>query len=70
MWCFIFGNLNFGGLKLIHTKDMVKSLSLIEKLERICERYIFGKNHRETFPVGRSYREKSLVEIIHSNICG
>ena len=70
LWNFIFGHLNFGYLKLIHTKDMVKGLPLIEKLETICEGYIFGKQHKESFPVGKSYREKAPLEIIHCGICG
>lgn len=39
-------------------KGYGKGLPLIEKTERICECYIFGKQHRESFPVGNSYREK------------
>ena len=69
LWNFIFGHLNFGGLKLLHTKDMVKGFPLIEKPERICEGCIFGKKHRESFLVGNSYREKAPLEIVHSDIC-
>ena len=43
LWHFIFGILNFGGMKLLHTNNMVKGLTLINKLERVCEGYIFGK---------------------------
>jgi hypothetical protein len=43
LWHFRFGHLNFGGLKLLHTKDMVKGLPLIERPRKICEGYIFGK---------------------------
>jgi len=70
LWNFIFGNLNFGGQKMLHTKDMVKCLSLIEKPERIREGCIYGKQHRESFRVGKSYRVKYSLEIIHSNIFG
>ena len=35
LWHFRFGHLNFGGLKLVHTKNMVKGLILINKLERV-----------------------------------
>ena len=28
VWHFIFGHLNFGGMKLLHTKNMVKVFSL------------------------------------------
>jgi transposase InsO family protein len=55
---------------LLHTKDMVKGLPLVDKPERICEGCIFGKQHRESFPVGKSYRAKAPLEIIHSEICG
>jgi hypothetical protein len=58
LWNFIFRHLNFGGLKLLYTKDMVNGFPLIEKQERICEGCIFVKQHRESFLVGKSYREK------------
>ena len=70
LWHFIFGHLNFGGLKLLHTKNMVKGLPLIDRPERVCEGCIFGKQHRETFPVGKSYRARTPLEIVHSDICG
>jgi hypothetical protein len=60
--------LKFGGLKLLHTKDMVKGFPSIEKPNRIFEGCIFGNQHRESFPAGRSYKEKSPLEIVHSNI--
>ena len=56
LWHFKFGHMNFGGLKLLHTKNMVKGFPLIDKPDRVCEGFIFGKQHRETFPVGKSYR--------------
>ena len=40
MWNFRFGHLNFGGLKLLHTKNMVKGLPLIDKPERVCEWFV------------------------------
>ena len=68
MWHFIFGHLNFGGLKLLHIKNMVK-IPLIDKTGRVYEGCIFGKQHRETFRVGNSYRAHTPLEIAHSNIC-
>jgi len=47
----------------------VKGLPLIDRLERVCEGYIFGKQHRETFPVEKSYRARTPLEIVHSDIC-
>ena len=51
-------------------KNMVKGLPLIDKLERVCEGFIFGKQHGDTFPVGKSYRAHIPLEIVHSDICG
>ena len=55
LWRFRFGHLNFGGLKPLYTNNMVKGFPLIEKLERVCEGFYFGKQHRENFPAGKSY---------------
>ena len=57
-------------MKILHTNNMAKGLPLIDKPERVCEGYIFGKQHRENFPVRKSYRECTPLEIVHSNICG
>ena len=70
LWHFRFGNLNFGGLKLLHIKNMVKGFPLINKPEKVREGCIFGKQHRETFPTGKPYRVRTSLEIVHSNICG
>ena len=56
LWHLRFEHLNFGGMNLLHTKNMVKGLPLINRPERVCEGCIFGKQHRETFLVRKSYR--------------
>ena len=69
LWHFIFGHLNFGGIKLLHTKNMVKGFPLVIKPNRVYEGNIFGRNHRDTFLVGKSYRAHKPLEIVHSDIC-
>jgi hypothetical protein len=49
---------------------MEKGVLLIEKLEILGEGCIFGKQHRDSFPVGKSCREKYPLEIVHSDIYG
>ena len=70
LWHLGFGHLNFGGLNLLHRKGMVKGLPLIEKPDSLCEGCILGKQHIESFPSGKSIREKTHLEIFHSNLCG
>ena len=57
-------------MKLLHTKNMVKWFPLIDRIERVCEGCIVGKQHRKNFPVEKSYRACTPLEIVHSDICG
>ena len=70
LWHLRFGHLNLGGLNLLHRKGMVKGLPLIEKPNSLCEGCILGKQHKESFPAGKSIREKAPLEIVHSDVCG
>src|ERR1700686_5478337 len=49
---------------------MVRGLPLIEKPDNLCEGCILGKQHRESFPSGKSIRAKAPLEIVHSYVCG
>eukprot|EP00253_Pinus_taeda_P027111 PITA_27111 len=70
LWNLRFRHLNFGGLNLLHRNGMVKGLPLIEKPDSLCEGCILGKQHKESFPAGKSIRAKSLLEIVHYDVCG
>eukprot|EP00253_Pinus_taeda_P006975 PITA_06975 len=70
LWHLRFGHLNFGGLNLLHRKRMVRGLPLIEKPDSLCEGCILGKQHKESFPAGKSIRAKAPLEIVHSDVCG
>ena len=49
LWQFIFGNMNFGGMKLLHIKNMVKGFPLIDKPERVCEGCILTSSMERIF---------------------
>jgi transposase InsO family protein len=70
LWHLRLGHLNFKGLQLLYKKRMVYGLPPIEPLKTTCESCILAKQHRKTFPVGESYREKHPLEIVHSDLCG
>ena len=48
---------------------MVSGLPLIEKPDSLCEGCILGKQHRESFPSGKSIRAKAPLELVHSDVC-
>ena len=65
-----YGHLHFGGLDFLQKKKIIKGFPSIEQLARSCERFILGKNHRDKFISGVSYREKAPLEIVHVDLCG
>ena len=65
LWHLRFGHISFGGLNLLHRKGMIKGLPLIENPDSLCEGCILGKQHRESFLVGKSIRAKAPLEIFH-----
>ena len=70
LWHFCYGHLSFSGLKTLQQKNMMTSLPQISTSSQVCEACIVGKQHRSQFPQGKSWRAKSVLELIHSNICG
>ena len=58
------------GLKLLYNKQMVKGLPLIASTDKVCQGCILGKQHRNSFPVGKSQRASKPLELVHADICG
>ena len=70
LWHLRYGHLHFDALSLLQNKYMVKELPQILKPRNSCEICILEKQHRESFPVGGSYREREPLELVHTDICG
>jgi hypothetical protein len=69
LWHLRYGHLHFGGLDLLQKKHMVKGLPCIQQPISSYERCILGKHQRLKFLLGVSYREKSPLEIVHTDLC-
>ncbi|CAN0920234.1 Retrovirus-related Pol polyprotein from transposon TNT 1-94 [Linum grandiflorum] len=69
LWHLRYGHLNDKGLKLLKEKNMVVGLPQINKEDKVCEGYIYGKMHRLPFPK-TTWRAKAPLELVHSDICG
>ena len=48
-WHMRFGHLNFGALKLLGDKYMVKRMPLINHQHHLCEACLLGKHFKEEF---------------------
>ena len=70
MWHLRLGHLNFGGLRLLAKKNMVKGLPFVQHLDQFCEGCIFGKHSRRSFPQESFSRAKEPLELVHTDLCG
>ncbi|KAK2983322.1 hypothetical protein RJ640_016060 [Escallonia rubra] len=70
LWHLRLGYLNFGGLKLLSTKNMVKGLPSIDQPDQLYEGCLVGKQHRHSFPKESISRAKASLELIHTDVCG
>ncbi|XP_074328419.1 uncharacterized protein LOC141666328 [Apium graveolens] len=70
LWHLRYGHLGFSGLKLLSKTKMVDGFPEINEPENLCEACVKGKQHRQSFPVGKSWRAKRPLEIVHTDIVG
>lgn len=69
-WHFRYRHINFGGLKLLLKKNMVKDLSSMNHLNQLCEECLLGKQFRKSFPQESNLRAQKSLELIHTDVCG
>ena len=55
-WHLRFGHLNFRRLKLLSNISMVNGLPIVKESEYVCEACILGKQQRNSFLSGKSWR--------------
>ena len=70
LWHLRFGHLNFGGLKLLEKKEMVRGLPCINQPDQLCEGCLLGKQSRRSFPKESLSRATKPLELIHTDVCG
>ncbi|WVZ85487.1 LOW QUALITY PROTEIN: hypothetical protein U9M48_032409 [Paspalum notatum var. saurae] len=70
LWHMRFGHLSFHDLQLLNKKNMVIGLPSIEIDGNIYESCVHGKQHRVSFPVGKSWRAHKPLQLVHADICG
>ncbi|XP_074345106.1 uncharacterized protein LOC141684164 [Apium graveolens] len=61
----ISGEVSFGDLSKIPVKGKE-----INEPENLCEACVKGKQHRQSFPIGKSWRARRPLEIVHTDIAG
>ena len=62
--------MNFGGLKLLAQKEMVKGLPPIDQSDQLCEGCLVGKQFRKSFPKESFTRASEPLQLVHTDVCG
>nr|GEV29082.1 hypothetical protein [Tanacetum cinerariifolium] len=70
LWHMRYRHLNFGDLKLLSSKGMVKGLDHIDHPNQVCEGCLFGKHARSSFLKVATSRAKDPLQLIHTDLCG
>nr|GEV11162.1 hypothetical protein [Tanacetum cinerariifolium] len=70
LWHMRYGHLNFGDLKLLSSKGMVKGLDQTDHPNQVCEGCLFGKHARSSFSKEATSRAKKPLQLIHTDLCG
>nr|GEZ55561.1 retrovirus-related Pol polyprotein from transposon TNT 1-94 [Tanacetum cinerariifolium] len=70
LWHMRYGHLNFGDLKLLSSKGMMKGLDHIDHPNQVCKGCLFGKHARSSFLKESTSRAKEPLQLIHTDLCG
>ncbi|GKV46724.1 hypothetical protein SLEP1_g53699 [Rubroshorea leprosula] len=70
LWHLRFGHMNFGGLKAMASKRMVKGLPSVNQPDQLCEGYLLGKQSRKSFPKQSQSRATRPLQLVHTDVCG
>ncbi|GKV31573.1 hypothetical protein SLEP1_g40251 [Rubroshorea leprosula] len=70
LWHLRFGHMNFGGLKAMASKRMVKGLPSMNQPDQLCEGCLLGKQSRKSFPKQSQSRVTRPLQLVHTDVCG
>jgi hypothetical protein len=70
LWHQRYGHLSFDYLSQLSKKSMVIGLPELEVQHQVCESCVLGNHHREVFPSAATFRAKSPLELVHTDLCG
>jgi transposase InsO family protein len=69
-WHERFGHLNFEALRQLASKEMVRGMPHVDRVEQFCDTCVLTKLWRLPFPRQASFRAKEKLELVHGDLCG
>ena len=69
-WHQRYGHLNFDSLISLSSKNMVRGLPIMHKVNKLCHECVHSKQSISSFPSQSSYKVQKPLELIHADLCG
>lgn len=69
-WHARMGHLHFRALRAMASKQLVRGMPVIDRVEEYCDGCALGKQHRAPFPQSMSYCAEHALELVHTDLCG
>ena len=69
-WHQRYGHHNFDSLISLSSKNMVRGLPIMHKVNKLCHECVHSKQSRSSFPSQSSYGAEKPLELIHDDLCG
>jgi hypothetical protein len=69
-WHERFGHQSFDALAGMARHNMVKGLPLIDRVSKLCDSCLAGKQRRAPFPKKANFRAEELLELVYGDLCG
>eukprot|EP00253_Pinus_taeda_P007785 PITA_07785 len=70
LWHQRFGHINLQDLILLKNKGMVDGLPALHNVKLQCDGCALGKMHRDEFPMHDNRKQRDILELVHTDICG
>ena len=70
LWHKSYGHLNLKDLISLQRKEMVQGLPIFKDEQITCDGCALGKQHINEFPIRTNVKERSILELVYSNVCG
>ena len=61
---------NLDTIKSMIQKELVRGIPHVKIEKEVCDLCLFGKQSRQVFPQGTSYRAAKILELVHGDLCG
>ena len=70
LWHSRLGHVNFQAMQLMSNNNMARGLLVFSQPKEVCNGCLLSKQKRRPFPAQSEFAAKSILELVHGDLCG